>query len=135
MLAAAFMAIKKSRLILFLIPVAILLIAFVYFGGRYWWYRGHSVGTRTGVIRKVSLKGPPYCKYISAEMALQGTLPGQQVEIWEFSVDDDSEKNPLVVRLQEAEKKGDRITVRYRQDLHSLYRCTPSEYFVTAIEK
>jgi hypothetical protein len=102
---------------------------------RVWWFRGYARGTRTGVIRKISFKGPPYCKYMLGEMALQGTLPGQPVEIWEFSVDDEKPGSPLVVKLHEAERSADRVTLQYRQDLHSLFRCTPSEYFVTGIEK
>jgi hypothetical protein len=102
---------------------------------RVWWFRGYSRGTRTGVLRKISYKGPPYCKYMLAEMALQGTIPGQPVEIWEFSIDDESGKNPLLIRLHEAERNAERVTLQYRQDRHSLFRCTPSEYFVTAVEK
>ena len=102
---------------------------------RVWWFRGYSRGTRTGVIRKISFKGPPYCKYMAGEMALQGTIAGQPVEIWEFSVDDEKPANPLVARLHEAERSGERVTLQYRQDLHSLFRCTPSEYFVTGVEK
>jgi hypothetical protein len=102
---------------------------------RVWWFRGYSRGTRTGVIRKISFKGPPYCKYMMGEMALQGTIPGQPVEIWEFSVDDEKPSNPLVVQLHAAERSAERITLQYRQDLHSLFRCTPSEYFITGIEK
>ena len=43
--------------------------------------------------------------------------------------------NPVVVALKDAEKNGTRVTLDYRQDLHSMYRCTPSEYFVTKVEK
>src|ERR1041384_7855008 len=78
---------------------------------RVWWFHGYSRGTRTGVIRKLSYKGPPYCKYISGEMALQGTLPGQPVEIWEFSIDDESDSNPVLKQMHEAEKSGERITL------------------------
>lgn len=102
---------------------------------RVWWFRGYSRGTRTGVVRKISYKGPPYCKYMAGEMALQGTQPGQPVEIWEFSVDDESAANPLVKQLHDAERSGERVTLQYRQDLHSLFRCTPSEYFIVGIEK
>ena len=102
---------------------------------RVWWFRGYSRGTRTGVIRKLSFKGPPFCKYMLGEMALQGTSPGQPVEIWEFSVDDEHESSPLMKELHDAEKSGGRLTVKYRQDLHSLFRCTPSEYFVTGIDR
>jgi hypothetical protein len=102
---------------------------------RVWWFHGYSRGTRTGVVRKISFKGPPYCKYMMGEMALQGTLPGQPVEIWEFSVDDEKPTDPLVAQLHAAERSAERVTLQYRQDLHSLFRCTPSEYFVVGIEK
>lgn len=125
---------KKAKLVLFLLPVALMLIVGGYQGLRYWWYRGYSKGTRTGVVRKLTIKGPPYCKYVSGELVVAA---GMQLtpEVWEFSVDEDSENNPIMVALHEAEKKGDRVTLHYRQDLHSLYRCTPSEYFVTKVEK
>src|SRR6187402_3651219 len=123
---------KKSLMIL--VPLALLLLFVGYEGARVWWYRGYSVGARTGVVRKISVKGPPYCKYLAGELVLQGTQPGQPAETWEFSVDDDSAKNPVVKQLHEAEKSGERITLDYRQDLHALFRCAPSEYFVTRVE-
>jgi hypothetical protein len=124
---------KKAKLVLALLPVVLVLLVGGYQGIKYWWYRGYSKGTRTGIVRKVSIKGPPYCKYLSGEMLVQST--GLTPEVWEFSVDDDSEMNPVVVALHEAEKKGDKVTLHYRQDLHAMYRCTPSEYFVTKVEK
>ena len=124
----------KTKLLLALAPVALVLLFGSWKGVQYWWYRGYSQGTRSGIVRKVSIKGPPYCKYLSGELAVQGATPMQN-EIWEFSVDDDTEANPIVVALKEAEKKGHRVTLEYRQDLHSMYRCTPSEYFVTRVEK
>ncbi len=125
---------RKVKWMLILAPVALILLAVASQFARVWWYRGYSKGTRTGVVRKVSVKGPPYCKYLSGELTVQGANP-LAPEIWEFSVDDDADTNPVVMQLHEAEKKGDRVTLHYRQDLHSLYRCTPSEYFVTKIEK
>ncbi len=117
------------------VPVVLVLLVALVELGRVWWFRGYSTGSRTGTVRKVSVKGPPYCKYLSGEMVLQGGTPGQAPEVWEFSVDDDSDKNPVVVALNQAEKSGERVTLKYRQDLHSLFRCTPSEYFITAVEK
>jgi hypothetical protein len=125
---------RKWKWLLVLAPFVLLLLFGGYEGIRVWWYHAYSKGSRTGVIRKVSVRGPPYCKYLSGEMALQSAglvAP----EIWEFSVDDDSELNPVVVALHAAEKNGDRVTLDYRQDLHSLFRCTPSEYFITKVEK
>jgi hypothetical protein len=105
-------------------------------GIRYWWNRGYSNGERTGTVRKVSVKGPPYCKYLEGELVLAGANNATlQSEVWTFSVDDDSEKNPIVMQLKEAEKNGTRVTLHYRQDQGSMYRCTPSEYFVTKVEK
>jgi hypothetical protein len=125
---------RKTMVRLLLAPFLGLLLVVAGLGVRYWWYRGYSTGSRTGVVRKVSVKGPPYCKYLSGEMVVQGS-PALQAEVWEFSVDDDSDDNPVVKALHDAEKKGDRVTLHYRQDLHSLYRCTPSEYFVTKVER
>ena len=87
---------RKWKWLLVLGPIAAILLFSAYEGARVWWYRGFSKGARTGVIRKVSVKGPPYCKYLSGEMALQSAglvAP----EIWEFSVDDDADTNPVVV--------------------------------------
>ncbi len=125
---------RKWKWLLVLVPFAAVLLFGGYEGGRVWWNRGFSKGARTGVIRKISVRGPPYCKYLSGEMALQSAGLAAP-EIWEFSVDDDADTNPLVVALHEAEKKGERVTLDYRQDKGSLFRCTPSEYFVTKVEK
>jgi hypothetical protein len=125
---------KKAKLVLILLPIALVLLAGLWEGGKYWWYHGYSKGTRTGVVRKISVKGPPYCKYLSGELVTSAGI-STQPEIWEFSVDDDTETNAVVVALHEAEKKGERVTLHYRQDLHSMFRCTPSEYFVTKVEK
>lgn len=130
------MALSRTAKIAFILgPIALVLLVVAYEGARVMWNRGYSRGSRTGIVRKISVKGPPYCKYLSGEMALQGTAPGQPMEVWEFSVDDDSDTNPIVVELHEAEKKGKRVTLQYRQDKGSLFRCTPSEYFVTGVEK
>ncbi|MBS1153685.1 MAG: hypothetical protein H6Q89_5383 [Myxococcaceae bacterium] len=129
------MALDKKKLFI-LVPIALVFLFTLVELTRVWWYRGYSKGSRTGVVRKISIKGPPYCKYFSGELALQGGQPGQPPEIWEFSIDGaDDEKNPLVVNLKEAERSGARVTLNYRQDLHSLFRCTPSEYFVGSLEK
>jgi hypothetical protein len=122
----------KGKAILALI--ALLICVGGFFAVKLWWYRGYSMGSRTGIVRKVSVKGPPYCKYLSAEMTLQSTGLAQ-AEIWEFSVDDISDANPLVKQLKEAERTGDRVTINYRQDLEQWYRCSPSEYYAVGVEK
>ena len=117
------------------IPIALLLIFVAFQAARVWWFKGYSKGSRTGIVRKVSIKGPPYCKYLSGEMVLAGGVIGQELEVWEFSIDDDSDKNPVVQQMKEAERSGSRVTLEYRQDLHSLFRCTPSEFFITGVIK
>jgi hypothetical protein len=104
-------------------------------GFRFWWYHAYSIGERTGMVRKLSVKGSPICKYADGELALAGGLPGQPVEIFTFSVDDRSDGNPIMQELRVAERSGARVTLRYRQDLKSWWRCTPHEYFITAVEK
>ena len=125
---------RKWKWLLALTPFALILLLVAYEGLRVLYYRGYSRGSRSGVVRKLSVKGPPYCKYFSGEMQVQGTNP-LAPEIWEFSVDDDADTNPVVVALHEAEKKGTAVTLDYRQDLGALFRCTSVEYFVTKVEK
>ena len=102
-------------------------------GFRYWWYHGYSIGERTGIVRKISVKGSPVCKYMEGEMALTGSGYAQP-EIWKFSIDDHADANPLMKQLRDAERDGNRVTLHYRQDLKSWWRCTPEEYFVTSVE-
>jgi hypothetical protein len=124
---------KKTKVLLALAPVALVLLFVGYEALRVWWYRGYSKGSRTGVIVKVTEKGPPYCKYLEAEMKVGGTTT-MAPETWHFSVDDDAPTNAVVVALKAAEKKQTPVTIDYRQDLHSLFRCTDSEYFAVKVE-
>ena|ERR1017187_6033878 len=112
--------------------VLLFLMIPAYVGGKLWWYHGFATGSRTGVVRKVSMKGSPVCKYMAVEMAVQSS--GVALDTWEFSVDDESPKNPVVQKLKDAEKTGARVTVDYRQDLNQWYRCSESEYFATDVE-
>ncbi|HZS41760.1 MAG TPA: hypothetical protein VFF06_33255 [Polyangia bacterium] len=124
---------RKKIAILVLSGVLLLLVGWQ--GMRFWWRHGYSVGMRSGVIRKISVKGTPACKYLTGELALQGAPAGTAPEIWEFSVDNDKDSNPLVQQLHEAERNGTRVTLDYRQDRKMWWQCTPTEYYVTAIEK
>jgi hypothetical protein len=125
---------KKAKWLVVLVPVALVLLVVAYQAGQVWWYRGYSKGSRTGVVVKVTIKGPPYCKYLEGEMKVGGAAT-MTPETWKFSVDDDSETNPIVIALKDAEKKQTPVTLDYRQDLHALYRCTDSEYFIVKVEK
>ena len=123
----------KIRLALGLL--ALMVIVGTWQGLSYAWHRGYAHGSATGVIRKVSVHGPPYCKFLTGELVFQGSQPGHQQELFDFSVDSDSDTNPIVVQLKEAERTGARVTLDYRQDLKPWWRCNPSENFVTAVEK
>jgi hypothetical protein len=101
---------------------------------------GYSKGSRTGVIRKVSVKGRFYCKYLEGELALQGGAPGQMTDTFVFSADDPRDQNPIVQQLHEAERNGTRITLNYRQDGKDesdkiWWRCNPNQYFIVGVEK
>jgi hypothetical protein len=121
-------ALLKGKRSLVTLPLVALLGVFAWQALRYWYYRGYSEGTRTGIIRKVSVKGPPYCKYASIEM-LVGAGPGtgvQQPDKMEFSLDDDRATNPLYKRLEEAERTQKPVTLRYREDRNKWWACAPS---------
>ncbi|HXU74596.1 MAG TPA: hypothetical protein VN947_35115 [Polyangia bacterium] len=99
------------------------------------WRVGYAHGTATGVVRKVSVHGPPYCKILTGELVYQGTNPGQHQEVFDFSVDNDADTNPIVRDLKQAERDGKRVTLDYRQDRKVWWRCNPSEYFITTVEQ
>ncbi len=127
---------RKAKFKIFLVLFGIVAMFGLYQTGRYYYYRGYSTGTKTGIVRKVSYKGPPYCKYVMGEMVMQqGANAVQETQVWEFSVDVRDENAPIVKTLREAEKSGKLATLRYRQDLNMWWRCAPTEYFVTDVEK
>jgi len=125
---------KKTKVLIVLAPVALVLLFVAYEAGHVAYYRGYSKGSRTGIVTKVTVKGPPYCKYLEGEMKVGGNAT-MAPETWKFSVDDDSDTNPVVVALKEAEKKQTTVTLDYRQDQDVRFRCTDSEYFVVKVEK
>jgi hypothetical protein len=125
----------KRRIVTAMSIVAVLLVVGAWQGLTYALRHGYSIGMRSGVVRKVSIKGSVACKYVEGELALQGTPPGGTPEIWQFSADHEADNDPVLVQLQAAERNGARVTLHYRQDRHLWWRCNPSEYFVTSVEK
>jgi hypothetical protein len=124
----------KAKIILALFGVLALVVLWQYVS--YLFKFGYSRGERTGIVRKISVKGPPGCKFLEGEMALQGSTVAQQQDIWKFSVDDDGENNPLVVQLKKAEHDAARVTLEYRQDKEIWWRfCNKSEYFITKVQQ
>jgi hypothetical protein len=126
---------RSGKIRLALVLLALLLVVGTWQGLSVAWSRGYAHGTATGIVRKVSVHGPPYCKFLTGELVFQGTQAGQKQELFDFSIDNDSETNPIVAQLHEAERAGARVTLDYRQDRKLWWRCNPSEYFVTGVEK
>ena len=119
--------------VLFLLIAGVVGFQFVRF--RFFYY-GYSRGDVKAFVRKIQYKGPPYCKYTEVEVVAQrgGDLAAGG-EIWKFSLDSRDEHAPLVEQLRAAQDSGKMATLRYRQDLHAWWRCAPTEYFVTSVEK
>ena len=86
-------------------------------------------------MRKVGVSGPPYCKFTSIELMANNNVAVGQPEIWQFSADDENPDGPVMKALHEAERTGAKVTVDYRRDLHKWWACSPSEYFITSVEK
>jgi hypothetical protein len=126
---------RKQKVLLALVPFLLVGLWVGWRGLRYWWYRGYSHGVRSGILRKVSIKGPPYCKYVSGELVLAGSQPGVET-VWEFGLDKVDDDDPLYKELVDLADKGQKVTLQYRQDQAAFFvRCQPGEYFVTGIEK
>ena len=123
----------KRKPLLILIPVGLLALVTAWQGIRYWWLHGYSVGTRTGVLRKISTKGSPLCKYVAGEMALVGSNP-MAPEIWHFTVDEEDPNGMTMKALAEAEKGAKPVTLSYRQDKGKWWACADTEYSVTGVK-
>ena len=126
---------RTAKIRLVLAVLGILLLVGGWQGLSYAWHRGYAHGSATGVVRKVSVHGPPYCKFLPGEHVFQGSQTAQQQELFHFSVDDARDANPIVQALKDAERSNARVTLDFRQDLKPWWRCNPSEYFITAVEK
>jgi hypothetical protein len=130
------MALTRSGKIRLALGILLVVVAIAAWQGfTYASHYGYARGTVTGLVRKVSVHGPPYCKILTGELVLQGADPAQKPEIFNFSVEDDRETNPVVQDLHQAERSGSRVTLDYRQDVKAWWRCNPSEFFITAVEK
>jgi hypothetical protein len=103
-------------------------------GITFWLATGYSRGTRTGVVRKVSVSGPPYCKNLRGELVLQTSSLVQNDPPFEFTVDDYSDKNQVVQDLKKAERDGVRVTLTYRFDRPLWWRCNSLQYYVEKVE-
>src|SRR5260370_39691281 len=98
------------RLKIALAIVGVLTLLAGWQGFRFWWYHGYSTGERTGVLRKLSVKGSPICKYADGGLALTRAQPGHAADGWTFFGDDHSTANPIMKDLREAESARTHIT-------------------------
>lgn len=85
-----------------------------------------STGTRTGVVVKVSQPG---ILWSTIEGELQLGIAGS-TSTWEFSVDDSAIKG----KLEEAEKKQCKTTLKYKQQLWKQSWRGRTQYFITDVE-
>jgi hypothetical protein len=130
------MALSRVAKIRIVLIVLLLLFGVAAWQGlAYLWHRGYAHGTVTGVVRKVSVHGPPYCKFLTGELVYESSQNGTKQELFNFSVDDARDSNAIVADLKAAERKGGRVTLDYRQDVKPWWRCNPSENYITAVEK
>jgi hypothetical protein len=126
----------KAKLKIALVFLGLIALVALWQVGRYYWYRGYAQGTKSGYLRKLQVKGPPFCKYVMGEVVLQrGGEVAQGGEVWEFSIDTRDEESQIFKDLRDAEKSGKLSTFRFRQDLNMWWRCAPTEYFVVGVEK
>jgi hypothetical protein len=123
----------RRRKIALLIPIGLVLLLVGLQVVRGWWLHGYSEGKRSGVLRKMSRKGSPLCKYVSGELVVDGGSLAKP-EVWEFTVDDENPEGAVMKALDVAERSGKRVTLTYRQDLGKWWACAPTEYYVTSVE-
>lgn len=131
----------KGKLILTAFGLVSLVV--LYQVARGWWLHGYSQGLRHGIIRKISHKGSPLCRYWLGEMEITRTQVNSSQtqtavplppELWEFSIQAKA-GDPLVGQIEEAVRSNSLVSVQYRQDKGRWWDCTPTEYFVTGISK
>ena len=122
---------RKWKIVLAVLGLIVIVAAWqgISFLTRY----AYSRGTRTGLVRKISVKGPFYCKYVEGELALQGMTMNEAP--FKFSLDSNDDNNATLKELQKAERDGARVTLHYRQDRELWWRCNPSEYFIVKVER
>ena len=121
---------------LLMVPLTLAGMAFGVHYLDYWWHSNFSSGETTGTIRKVSRKGPPYCKYVSAEVVLIGNNQAVATpETREFTLDVSSVDNPLFAQLEAAERSQLPVTIKYREDGKQLFwrQCVPTNAFVIGV--
>src|SRR6185369_11651727 len=104
---------RKQKVVAALSLPLLLGLFFGYRGLAYLYYRGYSVGVRSGYLRKVATKGPPFCKFVSGELVLQGAAAGQKPEIWNFALESNDPEQPLVKQLDKLAEGGKLVTLKY----------------------
>ncbi len=125
---------RRGRLYIGALVVVLLLLAGAWQGVRYWWLHNYSNGSRTGIIRKISVKGSPVCKFLSGEMVLVGAVPGQVPQVFSFTVYDDRPTNPVVKQLHDAERSGKTVTLNYQENRARWWQCADTNYYIVGVE-
>lgn len=122
--------------------IVLLLLAGIAYAAFILWFP-YSKGERTGIVRKISEKGIAF-KTWEGELVSPGgsitmndqsqannaTLNGQ---VWAFSVEKDNDA--VIKAIQQAEAKGNRVTLHYKQYLKQVDWRGESTYFITGVEE
>lgn len=87
------------------------------------------------MIRKISVKGPPVCKFLSGEMVLIGTPAGGSPTVFNFTVYDDSPDNVIVKKLHDAEREAKEVTIDYQENRARWWQCADTNYYIVGVEK
>lgn len=88
----------------------------------------YSEGERTGAITKFSHKGLAI-KTWEGELNVGGIEQGGVAAVWSFSVDEPE----VVKKVQDAQRKGGRWTLKYRQQLMVQSWRGATDYFVVDV--
>ena len=121
--------------------VALLVLAGIAYTAFVLWFP-YSTGERTGVVRKVSQKGIAF-KTWEGELQMPGIIQGTDQSqmnqmitggnVWEFSIERGNDG--VVKAIQEAEAKGNRVTLHYKQYLKQFQWRGETTYFITSVEE
>jgi uncharacterized protein YwgA len=118
-----------KRILIFLLLAAIAIFSFAYWGS-------YSEGVRSGMVVKISKKGFIFKTY-EGQLNLQtfgaNKSPNLVSESFEFSVGGDQDE--VIKMLEEASLSGERVSLKYVEQLVKFPWRGDTKYFVTEVER
>lgn len=89
----------------------------------------YSEGERTGIVTKFSHKGM-FVKSWEGELNIGGLEQGGIAQVWRFTVDEPQ----MVEAVQQAQRSGERVTLKYRQQFQQQSWKGMTDYFIVGVE-